>query len=167
MPLNDFHFINPNSIGLPWWPRWLRICLQCTRSEFVPRVGKIPWRREQPPTLVFLPGKSHGQRSLVGYSLQGHKRVEHDLANKQQQINNSQHIESRLIFASTMQLYRTGGFFTPKRGLPGGSAGKESACHVGDLGLIPGLGRYPGGGYGNPTQYSCLENSHGQRSLAG
>ena len=43
---------------------------------------------------------------------------------------------------------------------------KESACNVGDLGLIPGLGRSPGGGHG-PLQYSCLENPHGQRSLAG
>ena len=38
--------------------------------------------------------------------------------------------------------------------------GKESSCNVGDLGLIPGLGRSPGGGHGNPLQYSCLENSH-------
>ena len=36
-----------------------------------------------------------------------------------------------------------------------------------DLSLIPGLGRSPGGGYGNPLQYFCLENSHGQRSLVG
>ena len=44
---------------------------------------------------------------------------------------------------------------------------KQSACHVGDLGLIPGLGRSPGGGgHGNPPQYSYLENPHGQRSLA-
>ena len=42
---------------------------------------------------------------------------------------------------------------------PGGSDGKESACNSGDLGLIPGLGRSPGGGHGNPLQYSCLENS--------
>ena len=42
---------------------------------------------------------------------------------------------------------------------PGGSDGKESACKVGDLGLIPGLGRSPGEGNGNPLQYSCLENS--------
>ena len=41
---------------------------------------------------------------------------------------------------------------------PGGSDGKESACKVGDLVSIPGLGRFPGGGYGNPLQYSCLEN---------
>ena len=43
--------------------------------------------------------------------------------------------------------------------LPGASNGKESACNVGDLGLIPGLGRSPGRGHDNPLQYSCLENS--------
>ena len=45
-----------------------------------------------------------------------------------------------------------------KRGIPGGSEGKASACNAGDLGLIPGLGRSPGEGNGNPLQYSCLEN---------
>ena len=50
---------------------------------------------------------------------------------------------------------------------PGGSDGKESACNAGDLGSISGLGRSSGGGHGNPLQYSCLENPHGQRSLAG
>ena len=49
----------------------------------------------------------------------------------------------------------------------GGLAGKESICNAGDLGSIPGLGRSPGGGHGNPLQYSCLENPHGQRSLVG
>ena len=49
----------------------------------------------------------------------------------------------------------------------GGSNGKESTCHAGDLGLIPGLGRSPGGGHGNPLQYSCRENPQGQRSLVG
>ena len=52
-------------------------------------------------------------------------------------------------------------------GFTGGLDSKESTCNVGDLGLIPGLGRSPGGGHGNPLQYSCLENSRGQRSLAG
>jgi len=42
---------------------------------------------------------------------------------------------------------------------PGGSAGKESACNVGDLGLIPGLGRPAGDGKGYPVQYCGLENS--------
>ena len=44
-------------------------------------------------------------------------------------------------------------------GFPGGSAGKESACNAGDLGLFPGLGRSPGEGKGYPLQYSGLENS--------
>ena len=43
-------------------------------------------------------------------------------------------------------------------GFAGGSDGKESSCNAGDLDLIPGLGRSPGGGHGNPLQYSCLEN---------
>ena len=43
-----------------------------------------------------------------------------------------------------------------KKGFPGGSAGKESTCTAGDLGLIPGLGRSPGEGKSNPLQYSCL-----------
>ena len=52
-------------------------------------------------------------------------------------------------------------------GFPGGSNSEESACNVGDLGSITGLGRSPGGGHGNPFQYSSLENPHGQRSLEG
>ena len=44
-------------------------------------------------------------------------------------------------------------------GFPGGSDGKESACNAGDQGSVPGLGRSPGGGNGNPLQYSCLEDS--------
>ena len=52
-------------------------------------------------------------------------------------------------------------------GFPDGSDGRESACNVGDLGSIPGLERLPGGGHGNPLQYFCLENPHGQRSLVG
>ena len=44
-------------------------------------------------------------------------------------------------------------------GFPCGSAGEESACNAGDLGLIPGLGRSPGEGKGSPLQYSGLENS--------
>ena len=42
---------------------------------------------------------------------------------------------------------------------PGGSDGKESACIAGDPGSMPGSGRFPGEGNGNPFQYSCLENS--------
>ena len=80
--------------------------MQCRRLWVNSRVRKIPWKRDRPPTPVFL-------------------------------------------------------------GFPGGSDGKESDCNAGDLGLIPGSGRSPGGGHDNSLQYSCLENPHGQRSLAG
>ena len=49
-------------------------------------------------------------------------------------------------------------FTTVFLAFPCGSDGKEAACNMGDLGSIPGLGRSPGGGHGNPLQYSCLEN---------
>ena len=44
------------------------------------------------------------------------------------------------------------------QGFPGSSVGKESSWNAGDMGLIPGPGRYPGEGHGYPIQYSCLEN---------
>ena len=55
------------------------------------------------------------------------------------------------------------GIFQPikgvyEKGFPGGSDGKASACNVGDPGSIPGSGRSPGEGNGNPLQHSCLEN---------
>ena len=49
-------------------------------------------------------------------------------------------------------------FYFTLASFPGGSDGKESAYNAGDLGSIPGLGRSPGEGNGNPLQYSCLEN---------
>ena len=51
----------------------------------IPGLGRSPWSRKWQPTLVFLPGTSHGQRSLVGYSPWGCKRVRHNLGTKQQQ----------------------------------------------------------------------------------
>ena len=51
----------------------VKICLQCRSPGFDPWVRKIPWRRAGQPTPVFLPGESHGQRSLVGYSPWGFK----------------------------------------------------------------------------------------------
>ena len=98
------------------------------------------WRRKWQPTPVFLPGESQGRRSLLGCHLWGRTESDTTEATWQQQ---------------------------QQQGFPSGSDGKESACRVGDLGLIPGLGRSPGGGHGNPLQYSFLENPHGQRSLAG
>ena len=66
-------------MGLPWWLRQWRICLQQRRPRFNPWARKIPRRREWQPTPVFLPGEFHGQRSLVGCSPWGH-RIERDWA---------------------------------------------------------------------------------------
>ena len=68
--LSLFHFT-----AMIWLPRWhsgKESACQCRRFErrgFNPWVGKIPWSRKWKPTPIFLPGKSHGQRSPVGYSL--------------------------------------------------------------------------------------------------
>ena len=65
----------------PWLPRWLsgkESACQSRRHRLNLWVGKIPWRRKWQPTLVFLSGKSPGQRSLVGYSPWGCKRVGHN-----------------------------------------------------------------------------------------
>ena len=60
---------------------------QCRRLGFNPWVKKIPWRRKWQSTPVFSPGKSHGQRSLVGCSPWGFRRVRHEVATKQQQLS--------------------------------------------------------------------------------
>ena len=60
-------------IKLPRWLRGKESACQCRRRRFDPWVGKIPWRRKWQPTPVFLPGKSHGWRRLVGYSPWGRK----------------------------------------------------------------------------------------------
>ena len=78
---------------------------------------------------------------MVGYSLRGHKELD-----------------------TTEQFHFFKITSIPTVCFLGGSDGKESTCNAGDLGLIPGLGRSPGGGNGNPLQYSFLENPHGQRS---
>ena len=70
-----FFFLN---LSIPLWLSGESIHLQCGRPGFDPWVGKIPWRRERLPTPVFLPGKSHGQRSLVG--LQSIELQELDMA---------------------------------------------------------------------------------------
>ena len=112
--------------GLPWWLRGQSVCLQCRRPGFHPWVGHIPWRRKWQPTPVFLPGKPHGWRSLVGYSPWSHKESD-----------------------TTEWLH-----FILTKGFPNSSVGKESACNAGDPSSIPGLGRYPGEGIGYPLQYS-------------
>jgi len=72
--------------GLPQWLSGKKIHLWCRkhrRHGFDPWVGTIPWRRAWKLTPVFLPREPHGQRSLVGYSLWGHKESDTTEANEQ------------------------------------------------------------------------------------
>ena len=91
---------------------------------------KIPWKRKWQPTPVFLPRKSHGQRSLAGYSPFGRKEL--DMT------------EWLILGASQVVLVVKN---------PPANAGD-----IRDVGSIPGSGRSPGGEHGNPLQCSCLEN---------
>ena len=72
-------------LGLPWWLNGKELACKCRTCRFDPWVGKIPWGREWQPTLVFLPGKSHRQRSLMGWRLWG--LTELDLAGKKPACN--------------------------------------------------------------------------------
>ena len=72
-------------IGLPWWLRQQKICLQCGRPRFNPWVRKILWSKWQ-PTPVLLPGKSHGWRSLAVYKSMGLQRVGHNWATSISQL---------------------------------------------------------------------------------
>ena len=67
--------------GLLWWPNGKESACQCNSPEFDPWVRKIPWRRKWQPTLVLLPGKSFGKKSLAGYR-QWSRRVRQDLVTK-------------------------------------------------------------------------------------
>ena len=65
--------LSSQTSGLPRGLSFKEYACQCRRHEFNPWVGNIPWRRAWQPTPVFLPGKSHGQGSLAGYSPWGHR----------------------------------------------------------------------------------------------
>ena len=83
--LSTWFTYNMAILGLPRWLSGKEPTCQCRRHKSDPWVGKSPWRRRWQLTLVCLPGKFHGQRSLAGCSSWSHKRVGHDLVTKQQQ----------------------------------------------------------------------------------
>ena len=86
----------------------MKTLLQCRRYGFDPWVGEIPCRREWQPALVFLSGKSHGQRSLLGYSSWSCKRVKHNLATKQQQLGRQMNINLNfLLYTSEFKMDHT------------------------------------------------------------
>ena len=100
--------------------------------------GKIPWRRVRQPSPVFLPGESHGQRILAGYTPWSLEELDTTVVTEHTQTVNT-------------------------CDLPGGTVVKnlpaEADGDSGDLGSILGSGRSPGAGHGKLLQYSCLENS--------
>ena len=124
---------------------------KCRRCRFDPWVGNIPWRRKWQPTPVFLPGKSHGQRTLVRYCPWGHKRVRHDLVTKQQQLcdmedfirKTQRSVKREHFYARASLVTQTG------KNLPAMKETWVCSLHQEDP---------PGEGNGNPVPYSCLEN---------
>ena len=109
------------------------VCRRCKRCHVHPWVGKIPWRRAWQSTPVFLPGVSHGQRSLVGY------------------IYRVTQSRTWLKWHSIPVLM--------KGGIPDGTMIKNLPASAEDAGSMPGSGRSPGEGNGNPLQNSYLGNA--------
>ena len=130
-------------------------CSRCKRLGFDPWVRKILWSRKWQPTLVFLPGKFHGRRSPW----------DHRESDMTEQLSTHTHIRCYVckqvwnppLVLMLLSLYSV--LYLSLTCFPGGSDGKASACNAGDPGSIPGSGRSPGEGKGNPLQHSCLENS--------
>ena len=115
------------------------------------------------PTPVFLPGESHGQRSLVNCSPWGRK--ESDTTEPL-----SLHILRQLFLLSAFWLSLAGIFWCLLPlvlGFPSGSDSKASVCNAGDLGSIPGLGRSPGEGNAAHSSIFLPGKSHGLQSLLG
>ena len=131
----------------------------CRRSRFDLRVKKIPWRRKWQTTSVFLSGKYHGDRSLVGYNSWRHKELD-----TIKWLNTHTWDYKDVILTQT----RNEGAQW-KLGLPGLLSGKECTCNAGDMGSIPESKRSPGEGNGNPLNGHEFEQtpgaSEGQGSL--
>ena len=106
-------------------------CRSPRRYQWDPWVGKIPWRRKWQPTLVSLPGESHGQRSLAGYSPGCHKELDKP---------ECAHKANMWAFQAALVV----------KNLP------THARDMGDLSLIPGLERSPRKRHGNPLAMASI-----------
>ena len=91
-------------LGLPWWLNGKESTCQCRRQGFHPWVRKIPWRRKWQPTPVFLPGESHGQSSLEGYSPWGLKELDTNY-----RLKNSNHSTSSNTYNQVEYTFFSGG----------------------------------------------------------
>ena len=119
-------------------------CIQI--SQEADQVGRRTWQ----PTPVFLPGESAWTEKPEGQQSIGWQRVRHDWSDLTQ---------------THVCVWGGGGRCWGVVVFPNGSNSKKSACNEGYPSSIPGLGRFPGKGHGNPLHYSCLKN-YGQRSLS-
>ena len=90
----SWHRVEIRAVFFPGGSVVKRICLQCRRHGFNPWVGKILWRRKWQPTPVFLPEKSHEQRSLASYSPWGHKESD----TTEWLINSKQFVHQQLLY---------------------------------------------------------------------
>ena len=108
-------------------PRWLsgeESACQCRRCRFNPWVGRIPWRKKWQPTPVFLPGKSHGQRSLAGYSPRGRKEL--DMSEQVSSCYLISEISLKQILELDHPLSLASWHWRP---IPGVEWGTDSLCH--------------------------------------
>ena len=155
------------------------LCLQCGRPRFDPLVGKIPWRRKWQPTPVLLPGKSHGWRSLVGYSPRGHKELD-----TTEWLHFHFHTLCILVSGSYMGsagfcLSTCGSFPEPlKLEMVDISKGyrqpcskwlssREATCQCRGRGFNPSVRKMAWSRKGHPTPVLLPGKSHGRRSLVG
>ena len=100
--------------GLLWWLSGKEPACQCRRQGFDPWVGKIAWRRKWQAISVFLPGKFHGQRKLVGYSPWGHKESEttERLNNNNRKVCTHTHTHTHFTGKGRLKGCRAGGLCT-------------------------------------------------------
>ena len=112
------------------------VWLQCRRPGFDLWVGKFPWRREWQSTPVFLPGKFHGQRSLVGYSLSSLK--EFDMT-EYTHTHTHTHTHTYTHTRETNIILQFN--YISIKDFPGGPVFKNPLANTGDLGSIPSPGR--------------------------
>ena len=95
------------SEGLSCWLSSKETACQCGRHRrcvFDPRVGKIPWRRKWQPTPVFLPGKSHGQRSLALQELDTAKQLNNSNRESEQAFFQRRHIDGKWVYENVLDI---------------------------------------------------------------
>ena len=155
-PLSHLSFATPSK-ELPWWLSGKESTCQCRRCGFDPWLRKIPWKKKGQLTPLCLPGKSHGQRSLVGFF---HPSLPPWLF--------PPHLCFLSFFLPFLQHRKVYCRAKQGEGFPGGSVVKNPPANAGDTDSIPGPGRSPGERNGNPFPPVFLpEKSHGQRSHVG